>query len=269
MSGPANATTNKKTGSRFYEWNGERFWSVTTVIGCLDKPAIPRWAAKRAAEFAIENADSWLALTRTGQTTAAVDLIKNAPWRERDAAADVGTAVHKAVELYTLGQSFPSWPEDVAGHMVQFEKFLNAYEPEFELAEATLYHRGHKWAGTTDGVCTFRKAPPQHQFLIGKRAIIDYKTSNEGRQGHGIYPEVALQLNAYAHGEFVGMPDGSEAELPEIEEGAAVWLRPDKWALVPVRIDDEIYNAFRYVIEAFRWATDIAPTVLGKAATAA
>lgn len=263
MSGPANSTTNKN-GGRFYQWGDERFWSVTTVIGCLDKPAIPRWAAKRAAEFAVDNAESWLALTRTGQKTAAVDLIKGAPWRERDKAADIGTAVHKAVELYTLGQSMPTWPDDVAGHMAQFEKFLNAYEPEFELAEATVYHRAHKWAGTTDGVCTFRKAPQDHADLVGKRTIVDYKTSNEGRQGHGLYPEIALQLGAYAHAEFIGLPDGTEAPMPTIDAGAGIWLRPDKWAVVPVRVDDDVYEAFRYVIEAFRWATDIAPTVLGK-----
>jgi hypothetical protein len=268
MSGPANATTSKG-GSRFYTWGEERFWSVTTVIGCLDKPAIPRWSAKRAAEFAVEHADSWLALARTGQKTAAVDLIKNAPWRERDAAADVGTAVHKAVELYTLGQSFPTWADDVAGHMAQFEKFLNAYEPEFELAEASVFHRGHKWAGTLDGICTFKKAPKQHESLVGKRTIFDIKTSNEGRQGHGLYPEIALQLGAYSHAEFIGLPNGDEAPMPEIEAGAGLWLRPDKWAVVPVRVDDEVYNAFRYIIEAFRWATDIAPAVLGKAATAA
>ena len=52
--------------------------------------------------------------------------------------------------------------------------------------------------------------------------------------------------------------------MPVIEAGAGVWLRPDKWAVVPVRVDDEVYEAFRYVIEAFRWATEIAPTVLGK-----
>lgn len=265
MAGPANSTTNSR-GARFYEWQGERFWSVTTVIGALNKPAIPAWAAKRAAEFAVENSDAWLALARTGQKRAAVDLIKGAPWRERDSAADIGSAVHKAVELYTLGQSLPTWPDDVAGHMQQFEKFLNAYEPKFELAEATVYHRGHKWGGTLDGICTFTKAPTEHRSLVDLRTIFDIKTSNEGRQGHGLYPEIALQLGAYSHAEFIGLPDGTEAPMPTIEAGAGIWLRADKWAVVPVRVDDEVYTSFRYVIEAFRWATEIAPTVLGKPA---
>lgn len=265
MTGPRNATTTRS--GRFYDWHGERFWSVTTVIGCLDKPAIPWWAAERAAMFAIDNPDAVAALIATGQRAAAIDLIKKAPWRERDKAADIGTAVHKAVELYTLGQSMPVWADDVAGHMAQFEKFLNAYAPEFELAEATIYHRTHKWAGTTDGVCTFRKAPERHAHLVGKRTIIDYKTSNPNKKtGHGIYPEVGLQLNAYGHGEFVGMPDGSEEPLPMIEQGAAVWLRPDQWAVVPVRIGDDVYDAFRYVIEAFRWSEEISKTVLGEVA---
>lgn len=267
MAGPANSTTNSR-GARFYEWQGERFWSVTTVIGALNKPAIPAWAAKRAAEFAVENSDAWLALARTGQKRAAVDLIKGAPWRERDAAADVGTAVHRAVEAYTLGLPMPEFDESVAGHMAQFQKFLTAFQPTFEMAEATVYSRSHKWAGTTDGVAVFHAAPKGAEGLIGKRVIIDYKTSNLGRQGHGIYPECALQLAAYANAEFVGMPDGTEAPLPEIEEGAAVWLRPDRWALVPVRVDEQVYTAFRYVIEAYRWANETSSTVLGKAITA-
>lgn len=250
---PANATSNR-TG-RFYDWKGERFWSVTTVIGCLNKPAIPAWAAKRAAEFAVEQSGAWQQLVENGQHKAAVDLIKGAPWRERDAAADVGTAVHRAVEALTLGRPMPAYPAEVAGHMEQFEQFLAAFKPEFELAEATLYHRGHKWAGTLDGIMT----------IGGKRTIFDIKTSNEGRQGHGIYPEVGLQLAAYNHAEFIGMPDGSEAPMTPCEEGAALWLRPDKWALIPVRVDGSVYESFRYVIEAFRFQTDIAPTVLGKA----
>lgn len=265
--GPANSTTNRN-GGRFYDWKGERFWSVTTVIGALNKPAIPGWAAKRAAEFAVDNSEAWLALARTGQKKAAVDLIKGAPWRERDDASDIGTAVHAAVEAYTLDRPMPAFPEAIAGHMVQFQRFLEAFQPKFEMAEATVYHRGHKWAGTTDGVCVFGAAPKGLERLIGKRTIIDYKTSNEGRQGHGIYPEVGLQLSAYAHGEFVGLIDGTEAPMPEIEEGAAVWLRSDKWALVPVRVDDLVYQSFRYVIEAFRFQQDIAPTVLGRAVTA-
>lgn len=255
MAGPRNATTNSR-GSRYYTWQGERFWSVTTVIGALNKPAIPAWAAKKAAVFAVENTESWLALARTGQTRAAIDLIKGAPWRERDSAADVGSAVHRAIEAYTLGQPMPKFPEDVAGHMTQFEHFLREFEPKFEMAEATVYHRGHKWAGTTDGVAV----------IDGKRVIIDYKTSNPNdRTGHGIYPEVALQLAAYAHAEFVGLPDGTEEPMPPVDEGAAVWIRPDDWAYVPVRVDDEVYTAFRYVIEAFRWQQEVSATVLGRA----
>jgi hypothetical protein len=266
MTGPRNATT-LKTGGRFYDWKGERFWSTTTVIGALNKPAIPAWAAKRAAEFAVDQSDNWLGLVRTGQKQAAVDLIKGAPWRERDAAADIGTAVHKAVELYTLGQSMPDiWPEDVAGHMVQFEKFLNAFTPEFFLSEASVYHRGHKWAGTLDLGANIRDLSGMTDSRLP--TILDVKTSNEGRQGHGIYPEVSLQLSCYAHAEFVGLPDGSEAPLPHFDQGAALWLRPDKWAVIPVRIDDEVYQAFRYVIEAFRWSEEISKGVLGKAMVA-
>ena len=66
-------------GSRFYEHpvTGSQVPGVTTVIDTLSKPALPRWAAKETATFAVANRKSWEGL----DDAAAIDLLKGAPWR--------------------------------------------------------------------------------------------------------------------------------------------------------------------------------------------
>jgi hypothetical protein len=78
VTGPALARSTAY--GRVYEHpvTGEVVPSVTTVIKCLDKPALPRWSAKAAAEYADRQ---WKALSELGSEER-VALIKGAPWRE-------------------------------------------------------------------------------------------------------------------------------------------------------------------------------------------
>lgn len=256
MSSPANSKTTRG-GSRLYTWpvTGEKFFSVTTILSAIAKPALVNWAAKEVATFAVENTESWLALANTGQREAAIDLLKRSPYRTKTKAADLGSAVHKAVEAHTLGQPVVvDWPEDVAPFMAQFEGFYRESSPEFLLSEATVYNRSQAYAGTLDMIV---------RLPDGQVWIIDVKT------GKGIYPEVALQLAAYAKAEFIGMPDGSEAPMPKIDRAGALHLRPEGWELVEARIDDAIYNSFLYCREMFRWQEEISKEVLMKGATGA
>ena len=66
-----------------------------------------------------------------------------------------------------------------------------------------VYSRTFGFAGTLDAICT----------IAGRRGLLDIKT---GRSG--VYPEVALQLAAYAHADFCVI-DPNAPGRPQITPG--------------------------------------------------
>lgn len=242
MTSPTNSKTTDE--GREYNWKGERFTSVTTILGALGKPHLIKWSAKMAALYAVEH---WGELTGKlidgCEKDDIVDLIKGASSRYTEDASNVGDLVHGAVEKHIKGEK----PGDVImTHMGYFKKFEDDWKPEYLACEATAYNRTEGYAGTFDFIAR----------INGARTIVDVKT------GKSVYPEVGLQLAAYANGEFIGHGD-VEYPMLEVEHGAVLHLRPNGYKLIPVRIDEEVWTAFRYVKEAFRWQRYTSKTVLG------
>jgi hypothetical protein len=258
VSNPRNATSTSR--GRVYTWKGETFWSVTTIIGNgLPKPALLPWGIKTVAEYAVANhkvlAD--MLRRRRGQPQpdrqAAIDWLKGAPYRDREKAADLGSLIHARIESLILGKPEPAVPPLARGYLDAFDLFVAEWEPEFEAAEFTVYSRGEWYAGTGDWLARFRRAP---QF---GRVLGDSKT------GRDVYPEVALQLSAYRNGEFIGMPDGTEAPMPSVDTCMVLHLRADgTYSLVPVDAGPEAFRAFKYVREVFRFAEDLSKRVIGQ-----
>jgi len=244
MTKPALARSTANGRVYTHPLTGEQVPSVTTIIsGGVPKPALPRWAAKAAAEYA---AKTWDVLTAL-DADERVALIKGAPWRESGAAADLGTAVHDAVDHWCRDAPMPAWAPGVEPFMEQFVDFLEQRQPEFLHNEVTVWNRTHGYAGTLDFIAA-----------IGSKV-----TLGDTKTGKGVYPEVALQLTALARAEFILHPDGTEEPLPTIEQLGVLHLRPKSWALVPVVTSDACWRAFLAAAEITRWTRDIAPSVLG------
>jgi hypothetical protein len=248
MTKPRNATT-MTSGKRFYGWppaphSTEQFWSATTILSALPKPALVYWSANEVAGFACDNLDQIQALLKKGERDAAYDMLKRAPWRTKTKAADLGTSVHAAIEAYLLNRPMPEWPIEIRPRMTAFQRFLDEYKPQVEMAEASVYNRKSRYAGTLDMVVTLTLPLAEE----AKRYVLDVKS------GKGVYFETSLQLSAYAHAEFVGMPDGTEQPMPQIDGGLVLHLTEDgQYRLLEVRIDDEIFLAFEYAREVFRF----------------
>ena len=257
--------TTSKSGARWYDWKGERFWSVTTIIsGGLPKRALIYWSANQVAEFACDHVDEVKSLIADGERDAAYDLLKRSPWRKRDKAADIGTAIHEAIEAHVLGKPTPEWPLPLRPRMQAFERFLAEYEPSFVpapvvgqhrelgdgilLAEAPVFNRTQHYAGTLDGVVE----------IGGRTLVLDVKTS-----ARGIYPEIGMQLAAYRFAEFVGLPDGSEQAMPATDGAVALHLPDDgTYELREIQADEETFRSFLYVREVYRFLNDIADGVV-------
>lgn len=252
MTSPRSARDGGKSG-RYYTFRNENFWSVTNILNALAKPALTYWAANEAANFACDNAEHLAHLVENDRE-AAYDMIRRAPWRNREKAADLGTLLHSATEAYVLGKPFPKVPKKAEGYMESFRAYLDAYTPEVIATEMSVYSRRWHYAGTLDRI----------EIVDGRRLLTDTKTGkvNE-RTGSGIYPEIALQLSAYRHAEFAEGADGSEIEMPQVDGCAALHLRADgSFEFLDVRADEEVFQSFLHIAEAFRWQEERSKTVL-------
>lgn len=143
----------------------------------------------------------------------------------------------------------PPWPDEIAPHLLQFERFLAAHTPTFEATEATVYNRAQHYAGTLDAILT---------LADGRKLLVDYKS------GKAVYPEVGLQLAAYRYAEFIGMPDNTEAPMQTVDGCAVLHLTPDAFTFQEVRADQDVFNAFLYARETFRFMEETSKTVLGE-----
>ena len=242
MTAPAQATTSPD-GYRVYAWAGRAYPSVTAVInGGVPKPFLAPWAAKAAAEYAIANLDR-LALLPPGQ---AVREVKGAPWATRDAAADLGTAVHALIEAQATGRPSPDLCAEAGPLVAAFDQFAVDHRPVWVASEQTVFSRRYGYAGTLDAICV----------LDNRVTLLDVKT------GRGVYPEVCLQLAAYAHADFAAQPDATEHPLPPIEAGVVLHLRPGGYQLLPVPVGRAVLEAFLAALAVFRFTTELAPNVL-------
>lgn len=255
---PRNATS---AGSkRYYSWRNERYWSVTTIIGGgVPKPALLPWGIKSVAEGAVAEREIVAAMLAKCETPTecakgefcascdqAVRYLKGIPYAHRDRAADLGTYIHAATEAYALGKPFPTWPPAVRPRMKQFMQFLSDYKPEYEATEASVYNRTERYAGTLDAI-----------MVIGSRRFVE-----DTKSGKGVYPEVALQLAAYRHAEFIGVADGSEGPMPETDGAVVLHLTDSEYQLVEVDAGPEVFRSFLYAREVFRWSEETSKRVL-------
>lgn len=230
------------------EWTSkiERAWSVTTLLQGEPKPALPYWSVKEGANFAVDNIAEIASLAKTDRD-AAVDLIKRAPWRKRDKAADIGSTLHHVIEARTLG-SDPSVPEDVESYIRQFDDWCSVYQPEWEALEVVIWHPDESYAGRLDAIAKLGR-------LDGKRYLLDWKS------GSGTYPSHALQANLYARAPIIfDDRTGIEAPMPEIDGAAIVRIGPEGWTFTEVNLSEDIYRAGLYCREMYRWMNETSKT---------
>ncbi len=249
--------------------------------------SLRRWARNgRAYVEALQAAGGLTSVKLERLTPEELGLrwLKGEPDRVRDAAADRGRDVHAEAEDLVLAEAETliayaagggdlgtalerDWPESFAAWMRSFGNFVEDWRPEFLAAEATVFNTAQAYAGTLDAIAVIPRLDDALPGLgLGEvPLVIDYKSGNR------LYPEVAIQLSAYARGEFVGLPDGvTEAPLPEVspEYGLALHLRPATrqhprgYRLRPVRIGQDVFAHFLFARENFRWVTETSKAVL-------
>lgn len=172
-------TKQDKPTRRQYRVDGKRVPGVTTVLGVLDKPALLGWAARTAADAAVEACANGL------PPDAAKEVGRKAVFARRDKAADLGTRAHALVEAYFSGEAMRVQLDDPEGAKVYScaRRAINHIEAtctRVVLSEAA-FTSPMGFGGTLDLVVERN----------GRLFVADLKT------GKGAHDEVVPQLAAY------------------------------------------------------------------------
>jgi len=220
-----------------------KFVSVTTVLKCLNKPALPRWASRSVAEYVADAAMRVKGGKMPGREFLAlcmdVEALKGVPWAYAEKRKAEGTVMHDIAERIIGGEplSPSAFDPRVADKISAFRAWLDRQKPEYEYMEAAVFSREHGYAGTLDAVVN----------LGGRRLVLDYKDSKES------YPEHALQLAAYRAAEFLAVADGSEEPMPATDGGAILLIQPEGCRLVEWDCGPDMFEVFRSLIGPAAW----------------
>lgn len=259
-----------------------RLWSVTTVIGALDKPALVYWSAEQTALAAVAAVKSLPQRIEEDGETETVKWLTGARFRRprgQRSATELGTAVHEACEEYALTGVRPNVDAEVAPFLDQFDRWLDRFQPSYQATEVCVYHPTYGYAGTADAFLT----------IDGTRFLADYKTSRNTLDGKGNlrtpYPEqVGLQLAAYAGAELAAvwrprrmekfrrryylLSESERAQavpVPTVDAGLAIQITPESCEAYPINISEPVFEAFLHVQEAARWVNETSKKVMGPA----
>jgi ATP-dependent exoDNAse (exonuclease V) beta subunit len=257
-----------------------RMYSVTTIIGALDKPALLWWAAQETAKAAVNQAGYLAKRVDTEGVDAVVKDLSGARFKTpkgQRTAADLGTAVHDALEQLALTGVFPDVDDEVRPFIEQADRWMQKFQPTYIAAEMTTYSPTYGYAGTLDAIFE----------VDGVRFLVDYKTSRKSFDARGKptspYPEsVGIQLAAYRYAEYaatwrprryeymrrryylLGMDERETAvPVPEVDTALVLHLTPEHCVAFPINADKVAHDAFLYVLESFRWVNQISKTVMG------
>lgn len=218
-------------GHSYRDANGQRVPGVTTIMGDgLPKPALINWAANATAEYAV---DQWDELGGLGPA-ARLKRLQGARYESKDAAARRGTEVHAAAEQLLAGKPVKV-PEEIAGHVEAYARFLDEFKVEAIHVEFSCVSYRWGYAGTAD-LCARLVLPDKGP----KTLLMDLKTTRSG-----IFGETALQLAAYRYPDVWVIGD-EEIEPVEVDYCAAIHVRADGYDLVPVEAGAEQHKAFLY-----------------------
>lgn len=239
-------------GSRYYIHpdTGQSVPGVTSILNLRAKPFLPPWAAKLAAEAAVEATEAGTLAGMVKQDRAgAIDFLKGASRRFTRAAADQGTAAHGIFEAIATDEPLGDLTPELEPFRAHFLDFTEKHSPEWEFIEATVWSEEHGYAGSFDSL----------GVIDGKRVIVDYKTTRSG-----VHEEVAWQLAAYRYADVIVAEDGRLLPMPATEGAIVLHVRPEGWKVVPVDTSRETFEEFLVYREAHRFEREGHRTLVGR-----
>jgi len=176
-----------KKPHRSYSLDGTELDSVSSIVGCLDKPALLHWVEQTTA---IGTAQAF----RLGELDECPDeeivdrlkLLQLGSSAARDMGADRGHAIHLAFEGLARGEGMPdleTFPAQAVPWLRGAARAWLRMSPVVDVIEGSVVHPEHSYAGRFDLIAK----------IEGRRTLVDYKT-NRGR----VYDSAHYQTRLYA-----------------------------------------------------------------------
>lgn len=218
-----------------YTLYGEKIPGVTTVLNAMAKPGLINWAARTAANYAV---DHWDALAEMPLTERLAEISTAHSTHSRKAMAR-GTRIHTFAWGLVQGRDVEV-PDELASPVDAYARFLDQWGMESVYAEMPVCHTEHCYGGTLDAIVTSPK--------LGT-VLMDVKTG-------GVFREVALQLAAYRHANLGLEGDEIVTLSPDAVDGCYVaQVHTDDVELIPVTADRPVWQAFLSLLAVYQWTT--------------
>lgn len=224
-----------------YYLDGVKLDGVTTLLGDgVRKKALEEWAGNVTADYAVDHWDELAEMSFSARLAA----LKKARYEKRDGAARRGTEVHNLAERLLLGEDV-AVPDELAGHVESAVRFMDEWQVELVVTEASCCNIEERLGGTLDLI--FRSP-----LFPGRTFLADWKTSKD------IYGEVAFQLEAYGRADFYLDADGAERSMPDlgITDHVAIHVRADGYTVYPMERGPEVWRIARTIFENARNTRD-------------
>ena len=184
----------KKSGRYYTDADGNKYYSVTTVLSILNKEAIMAWRKRVGEEEA--NKISSQAATR-------------------------GTKVHNMIEKYIVGEEFDTDNLVALSNFKDIQPIIDQNLSKIHAVEARLFSKHLGLAGTVDCV----------GIWDGQLSIIDWKTSKKYKRKEWC-ENYFMQASAYAimWEERTGMPITNLVVAIAGDEGPQIFIEHrDNW----------------------------------------
>jgi hypothetical protein len=238
--------------TRFYQVEGQKYPSVTAILGAVNKPALIPWAAKQEREMLYSAVRSLIADADVKRGNFMLSL-EAAVGREKAhskalaKAATIGSEAHSRIEwLLRRELKQEVGPEPQVGEKalwasMAWEDWQKASNFSVNLTEEVVWSKRYGYAGTLDFAGQI-----DHE---GGRAhvVADIKT------GRAIYKEAYLQIAAYGHAlvemqHADVMPAGCIVRLPKVDTDPAF-----EAVVIPPEQMKTNHKIFLNVLELWKW----------------
>ena len=192
---------------RFYEIDGKKLPSVTTITGIIGLPWLANWHKKL---MGIAVTTELLGTELPEKELEKIDVLNEVIDRSKKAANAIskeaqvlGTKIHSHIEKLSLGEKIAT-DEDTKIGVASWKLWRQESGMELVETERVVYDKENGYAGKCDAV--FKDS-------FNRLYIIDYKTSSSGIVSDSYALQVAAYSAAYPdiiHGGFVLMLDKNQ-----------------------------------------------------------
>jgi len=238
---------------------------VTSLLNGLPKPGLTYGQVWGTIDAALDRAPTFAEDVSADRKQVRKELY-GAVFEQWALRREIGTAVHRQVESRILGGRAPLVPHDVDGVevgeiLVQFDRFCDAFSPEWEASELMVISTKHKYAGTLDTIVTVQTDNGPRRLLVDIKCTKRESKTNKP----GVWLDQACQMSAYVNAEWcVDAKAGIVEPVPDVDGAAILWLHREEWALVELDVGDRVFDLFLAGAYVYRTQGDAAKNADGE-----